>query len=116
MLKLHMLNIQKLLREFYQNKLGLKYNYTIYFSVFGKNLKTNIHASSEEHAKQLILEKINFIKIEKGEIIESKFYENLKGNVEDNYSKIKSNYDLYKNEVLDEIKNSFKGFKFGKKN
>lgn len=34
--------------------------YTIYFSIFGKNLKTNVKAGSEREAQQIIRDKIIF--------------------------------------------------------
>ena len=34
--------------------------YTIYFSIFGKNLKTNVKAGSEWEAQQIIRDKITF--------------------------------------------------------
>ena len=34
--------------------------YTIYFSIFGKNLKTNVKAGSEREAQQIIRDKIVF--------------------------------------------------------
>jgi hypothetical protein len=40
-------------------------NYTVYFEIFGKKLKTTILAESEEKAKQEIFNKIIFYKIEK---------------------------------------------------
>ena len=34
--------------------------YTIYFSIFGKNLKTSVKAGSEREAQQIIRDKIIF--------------------------------------------------------
>lgn len=39
-------------------------NYTVYFEVFGKKMKTTIWAKSQESAKQQILEKIEFHKFD----------------------------------------------------
>lgn len=38
-------------------------NYTVYFTVFNKKMKTTILAESEEEAKQKILSKVIFDKI-----------------------------------------------------
>jgi len=50
--------------------------YTIFFELFGKKMKTTIHALSEERAKERLKEKIIFHKVEevkkksKGELID----------------------------------------------
>lgn len=40
-------------------------NYTLYFEVFGKKMKTQVMAESEEKAKEAIKNKIVFHKVEK---------------------------------------------------
>ena len=40
-------------------------NFTIYFEVYGKKLRTTIMAENEENAKQIIKDKIIFHKVEK---------------------------------------------------
>lgn len=38
-------------------------DYTIYFSIFNKKMKTTVKANSEEHAKSIVKDKIVFHKI-----------------------------------------------------
>lgn len=40
-------------------------NWTVYFEAFGRNLKITVTAESEEKAKDLVLQKIRFHKVEK---------------------------------------------------
>lgn len=40
-------------------------NYTIYFEIYGKKMKTTVMAINEENAKDLIISKIIFHKVEK---------------------------------------------------
>lgn len=39
--------------------------YEIYFEVFGKKMKTKVYAENEENAKQKVLSKVIFHKVEK---------------------------------------------------
>jgi hypothetical protein len=40
-------------------------NYTIYFEIYGKKMKTTVMAENEEKAKELVIRKIIFHKVEK---------------------------------------------------
>ena len=40
-------------------------NYTVYFELFGKKMKTTLIAKNEEEAKEIIKNKIKFYKVEK---------------------------------------------------
>ncbi len=40
-------------------------NYTIYFEIYGKRMKTDVMAENEEKAKELIKSKIIFHRVEK---------------------------------------------------
>ena len=40
-------------------------NYTVFFEIYGKKLKTTVKAKSEDEAKKLIAEKIIFYKVVK---------------------------------------------------
>lgn len=39
--------------------------YTVYFEFYDKKMKTTVHATSEERAKECVRKNINFIKVEK---------------------------------------------------
>ena len=41
----------------------MKY-YTVYFEIYGKKMKTTVLAKSQDDAKQQVVNKISFIKIE----------------------------------------------------
>ena len=45
--------------------------YTIYFEIFGKKMKTTIQANSELDAKQKLKDKIVFHKVEEFDFIDS---------------------------------------------
>jgi type II secretory pathway component PulF len=51
--------------------------YKIYFEIFGKKLKTTIFADSENEAKQKLLNKITWHKIEKAKSKEVEHLENI---------------------------------------
>lgn len=40
-------------------------DYTVYFEIFGKKLKTTVFAENEEEVKRKVIEKIRFIKVER---------------------------------------------------
>jgi hypothetical protein len=44
--------------------------YTLYFSLYGKKMKTTVSASSEQEAKQIVRDKIVFHKIETNDIFQ----------------------------------------------
>lgn len=46
-------------------------SYTIYFSIFGKKMKTTIDASSESSAEKLLRDKITIHKIESADIFQT---------------------------------------------
>lgn len=45
-------------------------NYTMYFEFFGKKMKTEVWAKSEEQAKNQIVDRINYLKIESRPVTE----------------------------------------------
>ena len=45
-------------------------NYTLYFSLYGKKMKTTVSANSEQEAKQIVKDKIVFHKIETNDIFQ----------------------------------------------
>ena len=42
--------------------------YTVYFEIYGKKMKTTVFASSEDSAKQKIINRLKFLKIEVNEV------------------------------------------------
>lgn len=52
-------------------------NYKIYFEVYGKKMKTTVKANNERDAKELVKNKIKFIKITETENID--FLKNIFG-------------------------------------
>jgi len=39
--------------------------YTVYFTIYGKKLKTQVTADSEAQAKQIVINNLTFVKIKK---------------------------------------------------
>ena len=41
------------------------YKFKVYFEIFGKKMKTEIHANNPMHAEEKVIERLKIIKVEK---------------------------------------------------